>query len=882
MSSCSITNTATGKVYPSQLAAVIDINTGGENSGKPIRKDGSDIGRRRKEAIDFVTPTKLEPLHVDDKGNLYRQISMYNKGYVLRKISSDYTRYVGKYILGESLQTRHATKAEIISIQNKIDAKYAAELKKAEKAMALRSKRRSKKVSPEVAQERAIRLSKALKIQSSSVEQSILQYLAAGNRINYDEIKREIFPRSSSEINLRIWMLSKSALSIDKLREGLSQGEIWEQSANDHGDPNFFRNALITVVMDYPTRTSMIDAILEMGDQNVDQQNKNQEYENRMAEALQEQEIAEQKSIDAEWENKFESVYDFDINELFLQDYEKQYSKTEIDKTKIPGDGGSNSIGNRGDETGGSKEVESSAEPEVGTESESSEVAAFEEVEVSTDTSQKKFLEDMQQNMSEEDPYERDNITNDEISYVFMPGSKDAVQATLDNKDTPITEHRLIIHPAKVAEVNDQIREELGFVEELVVGDILLVNGVLRKVKSIGVSTKQIFDKKQVDFDVRVISFEDGTEIKMILSSSEETIDDGFLFLNSNSQKTIKADFYSFQGNSKLLEKSIKYGYALSPDDMPGNLGQVLVDEDSFYAKDKAPERNAELLKVFSKTKDAVIFSNRITAEQRRPNKVEEAEHAETEKIISNLFNRIVNPQGMVEKNKLSPEYTANARTYAVDGLITILDNGAIGVTRQQILSTPGLPTSLATEKYFYLNGNLYINLDAIGDNSVYSELKSLFIQHILVNNKPLFERIAKLVKNTDEYDEFRSKDIEGEPSEDDENEFIIKVFQALLDNSHYLTNTAEFTGTMNEFINTIDSGLKNIDPQLHWKSAITDLAIKINSAVANETVKFSKMLNSPDLKAAKLATGKLDFTAQMNSILIDMMHKGNIIKTCK
>jgi hypothetical protein len=486
--------------------------------------------------------------------------------------------------------------------------------------------------------------------------------------------------------------------------------------------------------------------------------------------------------------------------------------------------------------------------------------------------------------MSSEDPYERVNLDNSELKYVFVPISIPEIM----DQSANIGDYRIVTHESNVDQLNKTIREKLFTMpSDFEIGDMLLDNGVLRKVKSIDPLNKQFStqdpdSKKVISFSGQTITFEDGKKINVFTDSSESSIDKAMSLLSLTDLMDINANSYPVPGTKSEMKNSLKYGYAMSVDDLPKDSKNVIIDESSFYENElNTDARNKQQLNVFSKIKDATISSNRMLAKEVLPDPEEVRKERETTQVLTSLYERIVKPNGVLEPLNLTPEYTAESRKYAVNGLLSILDNGAVGVTREQILNTPGLPAPLAAERYFYHEGNMYINMDMVGNNSVYTELTGLFLHNLKENNASLFSRIATMVKQTPEYAAFNNmKPTEGETVNEDE--LVIKTFQNLLDNGSDSEKIDGFTGTMNEFINSINSSLEKIDPLLNWKTVLPQLALGINDAVRAGNVNFTKLMARPDVDAAELATGKGGITSQMNNILIDLMNTGNLIKTCK
>ncbi|WP_163321694.1 LPD5 domain-containing protein [Draconibacterium mangrovi] len=178
-------------------------------------------------------------------------------------------------------------------------------------------------LSPEEKQQRKENKAKALAIEPLSLEQHILQYIVSGNRLNWGEIKRELFPRSRSELNKRFWMLKADAQTIDELlvKDGAVSGTDFEQEARE---PNVWRNAVLDVILSNSTMTEMVDRILAIGEAQV---NDIEQQENRMAEAMMEAErldIANMNEAYAEMydqlENNGELPSENELNNLFLLD----------------------------------------------------------------------------------------------------------------------------------------------------------------------------------------------------------------------------------------------------------------------------------------------------------------------------------------------------------------------------------------------------------------------------------------------------------------------------------------------------------------------------------------------------------------------------------
>jgi len=135
------------------------------------------------------------------------------------------------------------------------------ELLKIEKDNARKAKQQAKQLSPEEAKQRAINRANALSLTPVNLEQAVLQYIAAGNRFNWDEIKRELFPTSHSEMMQRIGMLKKDAKTIDNLR-GILNGLPFEDEANE---VNVFRNAVLNAILNYPTLNDAVNRINQIG-----------------------------------------------------------------------------------------------------------------------------------------------------------------------------------------------------------------------------------------------------------------------------------------------------------------------------------------------------------------------------------------------------------------------------------------------------------------------------------------------------------------------------------------------------------------------------------------------------------------------------------------
>jgi len=184
--------------------------------------------------------------------------------------------------------------------------------------------KKQQQLSPEEKKERKENKAKALAIEPVSLEQHILQYIVRGNRLNRGEIKRELFPRSKSEMNKRFSMLKNDAHTIDELlvKDGAVSGTDFEQEAMES---NVWRNAVLNVVLSNSTPTEMVDRILEIGEAQV---NDIEQQENKMAEAMMEAERLDIANMNeayaemyAEMEKNGELPSEDELNNLFLLDY---------------------------------------------------------------------------------------------------------------------------------------------------------------------------------------------------------------------------------------------------------------------------------------------------------------------------------------------------------------------------------------------------------------------------------------------------------------------------------------------------------------------------------------------------------------------------------
>jgi len=230
-------------------------------------------------------------------------------------------------------------------------AEFSPEEIKVEKANVKKSKQQAKQISPEEAKQRKIDREKALSIEPSTIEQLVLQYIAAGNRLNWDEIKREVFPKSDSEMKQRIWMLKKDGKTIDNLL-GLLNGTQMEEEGNQ---PNVFRNTVIDAVLRNGTRTQMVDRILEIGDQNQKVESMS-DFE--LGEALQAREQEERNNelaafddLLAELENNGELPSNNDLIELFLSENIEENGQETNPKGSIEPDGSISNEGSQGNRT---------------------------------------------------------------------------------------------------------------------------------------------------------------------------------------------------------------------------------------------------------------------------------------------------------------------------------------------------------------------------------------------------------------------------------------------------------------------------------------------------------------------------------------------------